>query len=247
VAVLLASACLPATAHAAQSVSLSAMFTPERLGVSTTLGIGFRIAAPAHRVPSPLTGVDLRYPANLGIALSGLGLATCSAQTLEAFGPVACPANSLMGYGIALAEVAVGPEIIRETARITVVRAPTQNGHLALLVHANGGGPVNAQIVFPAVLLASSPPFGGRLHMNVPLVPSIPGAPDVAVVQVSSTLGPRNITYYERVHGRTVGYTPKGILLPSSCPRGGFPFAARFSFQDGSHAAAHTAVPCPRS
>lgn len=83
--------------------------------------------------------------------------------------------------------------------------------------------------------------------MNIPLVPTLPEAPDISVVQVRSTLGPLHLTYYEEVSGRRVAYEPKGILLPNRCPRGGFRFVADFGFQDGSRASAHTAVPCPRS
>jgi hypothetical protein len=245
-AVILVCACLAATAQATQSVTLHATLTPELLGQGTTVGFGFTIASPAGRVPAPLTGVDLRYPGNLGIALSGLGLATCSVEALEALGPEGCSAESRMGYGVALAEIQAGTEIIRETAPITVVRAPTQEGHLSLLFYADGGEPVSAQIVFAGSLLPATAPFGGSIHIRVPVVPSVPGAPDVAVVQVRSTLGPQHITYYERLHGRTVAYQPRGVVLPDSCPRGGFPFAADFTFIDGSHARAHTAVSCPR-
>jgi hypothetical protein len=59
------------------------------------------------------------------------------------------------------------------------------------------------------------------------------------------TLG-GHLTYYERVHGRTIAYHPAGIGLPRSCPRGGFPFGATFSFLDGQHASARTKVACPR-
>ncbi len=240
-----ACACIPATAQAAQSVSLDATLTPERLGQGTTIGFAFQIAAPAGQVPPPLTGLDLRYPDNLGIALSGLGLATCSAEALQVSGPPGCPADSLMGYGSARAEISVGPAIVHETAGITIVRAPTEDGHLALLIHVSGLSPVLAQIAFPAFLLPSAPPFGGHLQIDIPLVPSFPESPDVAVVRLRATLGPQGITYYERSGNRVVAYRPKGILLPDICPRGGFPFAAEFKFQNGSHANARTAVPCP--
>jgi hypothetical protein len=79
----------------------------------------------------------------------------------------------------------------------------------------------------------------------VPLVPSLPEAPDVAVVQLHATFGPKDLTYYEREHGKLVAYHPKGILLPNTCPHGGFAFSASFTFLDGSHTTAQTRVPCP--
>jgi hypothetical protein len=232
-------------ASAAQSVSLHATLTPERLGHATTVGFGFRIAAPADRVPPPLTEVNVNYPGNLGIALSELGLATCTSTTLETFGPERCPAESLMGYGTAIAEIQIGPEIQQESARITLIRAPTQHGHLALLFYVNAVSPVRAELVFPGLLLPTQTPFGGRININVPLVPSVPLAPNVAIIRLTTTLGPEHLTYYEHRHGHTIPYNPKGILLPNTCPRGGFPFAATFSFLDGTQANAHTTVPCP--
>jgi hypothetical protein len=245
-AAIIACACLPTAAHATQSVRLHATLTPERLGQGTTIGFSFQIAAPDGRVPPPLTEVNIRYPSELAIALSGLGLATCTTEVLEESGPAGCPTDSLMGYGSALAEIPIGPEIFQETAQVTLVRAPVQDGHLALLFFANGASPVSTQIVFPGLILPAPTPFGGRIHIKVPLVPSLPAAPDVALVQLRTTLGPRHITYHENVHGRWVSYHPQGILLPNSCPRGGFPFAATLAFLDGSHATAHTTVPCPR-
>lgn len=240
-------ACLPATAaRAAQSVELTATLTPERLGHGTTIGFGFQIQASGDQLPPPLTEVDLRYPEDVGIATSGLGLATCSAATLEAVGPEGCPPDALMGSGSALAEIPIGPDIVKETAPITIYRAPTENGQIALLLYANGQTPVNAQIVLPSLLLPASAPFGGRVRIGVPLVPSLPDSPDVAVVQLHTTLGPLGITYYERTHRRTIAYRPRGLQLPDSCPRGGFPFAAQLGFVDGSTAATRTVVPCPR-
>jgi hypothetical protein len=79
----------------------------------------------------------------------------------------------------------------------------------------------------------------------LPLVPSVPEAPDAALVKLTTTIGPSHITYYEYRKGRTIPYHPRGIRLPSSCPRGGFRFAANFTFNDGSHASAAAQVACP--
>jgi hypothetical protein len=243
-AVVLVCACLSACAHAAPSVTLNAALMPELLGHGTTIGFGLQIATPGE-VPPPITEIDLRYPANLGIALSGLGLSTCSASALEARGPKGCPVDSRMGSGTAIVEVPLGLGSFQETAQITIFRAPTEDGHLALIFNVEGNEPVSAQIVLPGLLLPTAAPYGGIVHIAVPLVPSLPAGPDVSVVQLQVTLGPRHIIYYERSHGRTIPYRPKGILLPDNCPRGGFPFAATLAFFDGSHTDAVTAVPCP--
>jgi hypothetical protein len=244
--ILICTLLAPSATQANQSVSLHATLTPERLGQATTVGFAFQITTPTGQVPSPLTAVDVRYPGNLGIALSGLGLATCSPATLEAAGPQGCPADSLMGYGTAIAEIQIGPDIERETAGVTLLRSPTQDGHLALLFYVSAMDPVRAEISFPGLLLPAPSPYGGDINIDIPLVPSLPGASDVAVVKLTSTLGPEHLTYYEHTHGQVVPYNPKGILLPDTCPHDGFPFAAEFAFLDGSHSSAHTTVPCPR-
>jgi hypothetical protein len=235
-----------AVANAGESVKLTATLVPERLGHGTTVGFGFDIASSARRVPSPLVSMVLRYPGNLGFALSGLGLATCEPATLETRGPQGCPANSRMGFGAASAQIAVEGSIVPEAAGVAIVRGPTREGHLGLLFYVNGSEPVSAQIVLPGLLVPVGPPFGGAVSLDVPLVPSWPEGPNVAIVSLRSTLGPEHLTYYEHVHGRTIPYNPEGILLPKVCPRGGFRFVGTFAFLDGSKATAGTAVPCPR-
>jgi hypothetical protein len=244
-ACVLTCACLPASAHGAPSARLHVAFAPERLGQSTTLEFSAEIATPDGSVPPPLTELDVRYPGSLGVAVGELGLATCSKSRLEAFGTAGCPANSRMGEGSAVAEIPIGPEILQETAKVAILRAPEQEGHLALLLYATGESPVFAQIAFPGLLLQAPAPYGASININVPLVPSLPEGPDVAVVRIHATLGPRGLTYYEHIRGKLVPYKPRGILLPKRCPHGGFAFSANFGFLDGSHAIANTMVRCP--
>lgn len=237
---------LPATAHTAPLAKLTAKFIPERLGGRTTLEFAFSLTAPPGQVPPPLTQIELRYPDRLGLGLSGLGLTTCAAATLEAFGPAKCPPNSVMGYGAALTGIVLGSTPITETAPITIFRTPDQAGHLAVLFSAEGATPVDTRIVFPGLLLPAPAPFGGQVSVGVPLVPTLPGAPYISVIRLHATIGPRMVTYYEQAGGKTLAYTPLGILLPKSCPPHGFPFAAQFRFLDESVAKAHSTVPCPR-
>ena len=244
-ATLLVCSGLPSIADAAPAAKLHVAFVPERLGQGTTLEFSARIKVPSDRVPSPLTELDVSYPGELGVAVAELGLATCSEARLEDLGAGGCPANSRMGEGSATAEIPIGPVVLQETARIVILRAPELEGHLALLLYATGETPVFAQIAFPGLLLPAPPPYGASIHIDLPLVPGLPDGPDVAVVRLHATLGPRGLTYYEHVRGKLVSYKPRGILLPKKCPRGGFAFAATFAFLDGSVANSHTSVPCP--
>lgn len=242
--VLLATA---ATVRAETSVSLGASFAPYRLGARTTIKLSFQVSTPTGVVPPALTDAEVRYPPDLGIALSGLGLAVCSPSTLEIAGTSGCPANSIMGRGDAIAELRFGTQIVAESATISIARAPDQEGHIALLLYVSGPSPVNTQILSPAQLLPASGPYGGRLNIEVPLVGSVPGAPDLAIVQLGVTIGPQGLTYFESLGGQTLAYQPKGILLPTRCPRGGFPFAGTFTFANGSRVTARKVVSCPHS
>jgi hypothetical protein len=232
-------------AGAETAATLSASFMPEHLGERTTLYFGFSFSAPPGQVPPPLVQIELRYPNYLGFALSGLGLATCTVQILEARGPQGCPPDSVMGIGTASTGIVLGTTTVSEEAPITIYRAPDSEGRLAVLFYSEGTTPVDTRIVFPGLLLPASAPFGGRLSIGVPLVPTLPGAPYISVLHLKATIGPHGIVYYEKVGGRMLAYEPRGILLPKGCPKGGFPFAAQFGFLDATTSTAQTAVPCP--
>jgi hypothetical protein len=226
-------------------VRLQAAFSPEIAGRSTTIRVRMQIAPTAELVPPPLILGQLHYPAGLDVQLSGLGIEACSLSTLEYIGPQGCPPDSRMGYGSAVAEAPIKGEVFYETAKIAILRAAEQSGRQALLICIYGETGVHVQIPLLAQLLPDGPPFGGLLHIQVPLVSTFPEGPDISVTQLSLVLGPRNLIYYEQVHHKRVAYKPAGIALPGRCPRGGFPFAVTMDFLDGSQASATTAVPCP--
>jgi hypothetical protein len=245
-----AAASAPAPAPAptpTPTVKLTAGFSPEWLGAGTTVHLGFRIAEPGGGIPPPLTELGLLYPAELGIATSSLGLEECSLEILQEDGVGGCPTNSLMGHGSAQIDVPflLGP--VLEPVGVTLLSGPVQEGHLGLLFFADGESPVIAKLPFAAFVLPAQGRFGGLLNAQIPLVAAVPEGPDAAIVRMQTTIGPSRLTYYRRVRGRLVGFRPRGILLPSRCPRGGFPFAAHLTFQSGAHVEASTVVPCPRS
>jgi len=243
---LLACACPSAPALGARSVRLKASFTPERLGAGTTIRVGFRISNRAGQAPSPVTDVQLLLPAGLGITTSDLGLETCLLAQLEERGLLGCPPDSLMGHGSAFAEVPFGSSFVTEKTSVLLFSGPLREGHPELLMFTSGEAPVIADLAFSSLVLPARAPFGGLIDTTLPLVPSVPEGPDVALVALATTIGPAGITYYETVKGKRVSFHPRGILLPRRCPRGGFPFAVRLTFQDGSGAGASAAVPCPR-
>lgn len=238
---------LTAAASASESARLSVGFSPDKLGASTTILVGFRIDTPNKEVPSPVTNVSLRLPAGVGLGESTLGFATCTAITLETQGLEGCSPNAFMGFGSALVEVPFGPEIVDEPVRLVIIMGPPANGHTTMLFYAEGVSPVAATLVFPGVLLPDAGPFGANLDTAIPLTPSVPGSADAAVVTMHSGLGPRSLIYNKHVHGKEVHYRPQGMAVPETCPRGGFPFSATFTFQDGTTTVSTSSVPCPTS
>jgi hypothetical protein len=235
----------PAATTGQQLVKLKVGFHPDRLGASTTVDVSFRVATSVGLPPSPLVGLRMSMPKGVDLSTSKLGIAVCRPIVLEATGTEGCSPNSVMGRGKALVEVPLGPEILHEWANITILMGPAIEHHTTLVYYADSSTPVSAQVVFTGLLLPDTGPFGGLLDMTIPLVPSLPGAPDVAVVYVRTTLGPAGLRYYKRKRDKMIMYKPEGVNVPGRCPSGGFPFAAVFSFADGSDVSTAATVPCP--
>jgi hypothetical protein len=233
-------AALAAGADAATTATINARLTPERLGRPTTVSLGFQLPPRNGDVPAALSSMLLTYPANLGLATSGLGLASCSPTVIEVTGGEACPANSRMGYGRATVELPLKIETVKEKISLQVFAGPSPDGYLHVLIYASGTFPVYAQLLLSGVLRR------GQLSIAVPPIPSFPEAPNVVLTQMQLTLG-GDLTYYERAAGKLIPYHPPGVGLPTRCPSGGFPFAARFGFIGGGQARARTSVPCPSS
>lgn len=238
--------CLPAAAAAEENIaSLQASFSPDRYGASTTIGFSFQLSTSTGLAPPPLESVNLHMPAGLNYTTTTLGLALCDPQKLVEQGAGGCPANARLGSGSAFVEVPFGHENGRELPEIQAFMGPPHNGNMVVIFYANGEQPVFAQLIFRGELVPASGAFGANLNTTIPLVPSVPNGPPVAIVRVTTTIGPGKLTYYKNVHGVQVPFHPVGISVPFTCPKGGFPFAADFRFYDGSTAHASTTVPCP--
>jgi hypothetical protein len=246
-ALLVGSLCAlaPSAQALSERASLHASFTPDRLGAPTTIAFGFQLSTAEGAAPPPLTGMDLRMPAGMNYTTTTLGLAICQPAALLARGLAGCSPNSRLGYGSAYVEVPFGVGAGHEIPEVQALSGPSPNGNLVVLFYANGVFPVSAQLTFSGEVLPDTGRFGSQLATTVPPVSSVPGGPDVSIVSVQTTIGPSHLTYYRRSHGRLVPFTPRGVSVPERCPRGGFPFAAEFTFQDGSHATGSTTVPCP--
>ncbi|HEV2922599.1 MAG TPA: hypothetical protein VGW98_01075 [Solirubrobacteraceae bacterium] len=242
--VVLVAAMAPAAAGA-ETATLHASFSPDRLGASTTIGFSFNLAASGGGLPAPLSAISLRLPPGINYLSTTLGLAICQPSVLQVRGPSGCPPNSRLGSGSALVEVPFGTGAGKEIPEIAALMGPPAHENIVVLFYANGLAPILAQIVMQAELIAGTDTTPGRLDTQVPLIASVPAGPPVSILSVRASIGPAGLTYYENRHGHRVAFHPRGVSVPEHCPRGGFRFSARFAFTDASTATAAYSVPCP--
>lgn len=244
--VLAAGACLPAGASAAQTVKLRVAFDPNAPGQRTTTKLALRLTGPGGEPPSPVRSFDLRLPANMGLATTTLGEDNCDPAALIESGIAGCSANARIGYGTATAVVPLGAESVHETATLNALMGPPAENRLEVLWYVQAGQPVFAQLVLPSVVEEGGPPYGEELATSIPLVPTWPEGPDLALETFDSSIGPMGLTYHRQVAGKTVAFHPRGIRIPRDCPPGGYRFATLVRFEDDTQASTTYRVPCAR-
>jgi hypothetical protein len=219
-----------APARAASSATVGASFSPSRLGAKAAGTISMRFSGPGG-VPAPLSGAVLRLPAGLAVNLNGVGI--CRPSSLRKRGKQGCSVGSLLGVGHATLKIHAGSQTLPESAAISVFRGPSRGSQPSFEILGEAMTPLYEHIVSTAVLQGDSAPFGSKLVVSVPSIPTLTYEPDASFTALSLTIG-------------NAGTHSQGVItLPSRCPKDGFPLAASFSFADGSGTSASTDVPCP--
>lgn len=219
-------------------------FTPDRLGAATNLSITASFASSADVPPSPIGRLTLYGPAGLGIQAPDAG--TCTGAVLEQRGPEGCPADSRVGFGGGVAVLALPGQLVRESFTLDFFFAPSEHGRLGLLAYASGVSPVAASLVVVAREIPAPKPYGLGFSVQVPEVSTIPGAAYASVESAFATLGASDVAYYKTVHGRRTLVHIKGLIVPRTCPFGGFPTRATVGFTDGATFTVNPTIPCPR-
>jgi hypothetical protein len=229
----LAGCCTAVSSALAQAptAGIRASFRPDSSGARTAFTFGFTLHDAEAGVPPPLRSMVVRLPAGLGFDLGGV--ASCRLARLQGSGPAGCPARSLVGRGHALLEVHAGSQSIPEEAVLSALRVPDRGGHAALAIFGRGETPLQQQTISTATVLADRAPYGARLKVSVPPIPSVVYEPDASILSFSLTIG------------GPAAHAAGAVTVPRRCPAGGFPFAAEFTFADGSRATARAHVPCP--
>ncbi len=208
--------------------------SPDRLGARAALTFTIRYAGGDFGVPSPVRRSVLRFPA--GLSLDVPDLRSCVAARLRARGASGCPSQSVLGGGHALVEAHAGSQILTEDVALWAFLGPPRNLQPTFAILGQGYTPLEKRVVFTGVVLGDRAPYGEELVMSIPAIATLPLESDASIVTFSLTIGAR------KRRGRAGA---NAVLVPSHCPVGGFPFAAEFTYADGSSGGAAATVPCP--
>src|ERR1700727_743286 len=185
VCVLLATA---AVALAAESLSVTAAFSPDRLGAPTNVHGTATIHSTNELVPTPIIKTTVVGPAGRGLNVEGVG--TCDPVKLETqLEPKACPTDSKAGFGGGTGVLELAKEVIKEHFTLNFFRGPNEDGHLVLLAFLNAISPVSVQLVLKAQVVKEPKPYGLGFTFVVPLIPTLPGASDASAEEIFITLG----------------------------------------------------------
>ena len=229
---------VPAIASATPTVSLKAAIKPipgykgtgNILGAGATLQTEITITGSEYAGgPPPVTEVKGYFPK--GTKINTKGFTTCSGTALERKGTAGCPKKSSAGKSAPTnGFVSLGGERVPET--VTVSPFLVAGGGLDFWIE--GDSPVKIEKL--ATGSWSFPSSGPVLTVKVPLIETLPGAPDASATLIKTVLGGaqkkgKKVTYYGTV--------------PKSCPKGGFRGKVQVSFLEAGTVTASTVVPCP--
>jgi hypothetical protein len=237
----------PGAVSAAPAVSFRAHAVPipgfrhtgNILGAGAALQVEYRISGAEYGgFPPPLIGINLYTPA--GTKIHPRGFLSCSPAALQNVGPPACPKKSKVTIaGTALGVVSLGQERVREKALIQAFFAPAG----ALQFYTSGSSPVSLEFLSPSHVVAAKRPYAQKFVTTVPLIETLPGAPDASTLSINVKIGSafrqgRKVTYYGTV--------------PSRCPKGGFPLKSELMFAGLGGLVPQTVsvtyrAPCPHS
>ena len=229
-----ATAQTPVTEPALTVATLSPSLSPNRLGAKGALTLAIQYSGGEMGVPSPLRRVAVRFPAGLHLDIPRLR--ACNLARLRANGASGCPKQSLIGTGHALAEVSVGVVPVTEHVSMYAFLGPPKNGAATIYILGQGYVPSDQRVVLTGTVRPSRAPYGEEMVVSVPPISTVPLEPDASLVAVSLSVGT-----FGRRHMRDANT----VVAPSSCPAEGFPFAAEFTYANGSTGSTLIKTACP--
>jgi hypothetical protein len=189
--------------------------------------------------PAPLVGVNVYEPA--GTKLHPQGFTTCSLATLKSAGAKGCSSKSRFATGSANGVVSFGESRVEESTKISGFFVP---GGYAF--YTQGVSPVLLEFISNSHITNSGAPYGPKIATDVPLVETVPGAPDASVFSIKVSAGAAI-----KKNGKAIYYG----TLPKKCPKGGFPLKSELIFANisalpsrvpGETVTTTYNAPCPR-
>jgi hypothetical protein len=216
------------------AAGITASLSPDRLGRRAALTLTIRFSGGTGKVPAPVRRATLSFPA--GLTLEIPRLVSCSLVRLRAHGVKGCPAAARVGIGRAVTVVLAGSQLLTESVALTAFLGPLRGLQPTVLLAGQGYSPVERRIVLTAVMRHGSAPYGEQMVITIPTIPTLPLEPDASLATFSLTAG--TSSRRPRDHD--------AVRVPSTCQRGGFPFAGEFVYADGSKGTSLTTAPCPR-
>jgi hypothetical protein len=223
-----------ATAATATSATIAPTLSPDRLGARAQLTFTIHFAGGELGVPAPVARAVLKFPA--GLTLDVPNLRSCSPSRLQTRGVSGCPAQSRIGGGHAIVEAYLGSQLTVESVTLWAFLGPLRNLQGTVEIFGEGYAPLGEQMVLTALGLSEPAPYGEGLELSLPPIPTVPPGSNASILSFTLAIGTSG---HRNANANTV-------LVPSRCPAGGFPFAAEFTYVDGSSGRALATVPCPR-
>jgi hypothetical protein len=223
-----------AVAASGTAATIAAALSPDRLGARAQLTFTIHFAGGERGVPSPVVRSVLKFPAGLNLDIPNLR--SCSPARLQARGAHGCPAQSRIGGGHAVVEGYLGSQLTVENVTLSAFLGPLRNLQATVEIFGEGYAPLGEQMVLTANGLTDPAPYGEGLELSIPPIPTVPPGSNASILTFTLAIGASG---HLNANANTV-------LIPSRCPPGGFPFAAEFTYVDGSSGRALATVPCPR-
>jgi hypothetical protein len=221
--------------------TIEASFSPDRSGGRTAATFGFHVTGGEGGVPAPIHKLVLLIPAGLGgPSVEWPTTLGCSRSRLMRRGARGCPARSQIGSGSAVVAWREGSRTVTEQTKLWEFVGPT-NGPYVLEVLGEGTTPIRRRVVSTVSLAALSGTYSASLETLIPPIATRPQEPDASLLSLSLTTGNAK---QPRFSGRGV-YGGMGLFVPATCPLGGFPWSAEFTYADGTTQQAAAAIPCP--
>jgi len=213
------------------SATISPALLPARAGQPALLRLRLEFSGGNGGLPAQVSREVLRLPA--GLRFVDHGVRACSKARLLAHGAGGCPASERIGTGHAQTEAHLGAANTGEQTNISAFLGPSTNGIPSIELLSQGETPLEEHVVLDGSWAPDQAPYGERLSIAVPPIPTVPLEPNASTLSLSVTIGAKR-------HGKVA----VGVVVPHNCPAEGLPFAAEFSYENGTSSHTTARVRC---